>query len=177
MATVPFELTRGSLAFVSPRIRPQPATPLHRIREVRKEQGVSLRTAARRLGITSSQVRDEEEETSDLLLTQLYRWSQALDVPVQDLLEEPECDLSAPIRQRAKLVRVMKTAKAILERSKESSIRIMAETLVDQLNDIMPELNDVNAWNNVGQRRSLDDLGRTAQRSFSEDSVIRAMRD
>lgn len=177
MATVPFELTRGSLAFVSPRIRTQPERPLHRIREVRKEQGVSLRTAARRLGITSSQVRDEEEETSDLLLTQLYRWSQALDVPVQDLLEEPECDLSAPIRQRAKLVRVMKTAKAILERAKEPSVRIMAETLVNQLNDIMPELNDVNAWNNVGQRRSLDDLGRTAQRSISDDSIIRAMRD
>jgi transcriptional regulator with XRE-family HTH domain len=150
---------------------------LNRIQEVRKQQGVSLRTVSRRTGIPAAELRQQEQEDSDLLISQLHHWCEVLDVPVADLVEEPKNDLSTPIRERAKLVRIMKTTKAILERTKESNIKILAETLIDQLTDLMPELEEVNSWNNVGQRRSLDELGRIVDRRVSEDAVIRAMRE
>jgi hypothetical protein len=34
--------------------------------------------------------------------------------------------------------------------------------MADQLVEIMPELRDVNPWHTVGQRRTLDELGRIA---------------
>ncbi|MEM9659715.1 MAG: helix-turn-helix transcriptional regulator, partial [Planctomycetota bacterium] len=60
--------------------------PLHRIREVRQQQGVSLRSAARKLGLPMQEVRHQENPHQDLLLTQLASWQAALDVPLADLL-------------------------------------------------------------------------------------------
>ena len=42
--------------------------------------------------------------------------------------------------QRAQMVRLMKTALAILEQADQEAVRLMAQTFVDQLVDIMPEL-------------------------------------
>ncbi|MGY8771250.1 MAG: helix-turn-helix domain-containing protein [Pirellulales bacterium] len=177
MATVPFKMTRGTFAFASTGLHRQNDKPLHRIKEVRKEQGISVRTTARRLGVGTAQVREEERTDSDLLLSQVYRWQQALDVPVADLMEEPENELSSPVRERAHMVRVMKTAKSISERASEPNIRILAQTLINQLTQLMPELADVNSWNNVGQRRSLDEYGKIMERSISEDAVLRMIKD
>jgi transcriptional regulator with XRE-family HTH domain len=177
MATVPYHLSTASYAIAPPTIRLSEPRRLNRIQEVRKQQGVSLRTASRRTGIPAAELRQQEQEDSDLLLSQLQVWCEILDVPAADLLEEPKNDLSAPIRERAKLVRIMKTTKAILERTKESNVKILAETLINQLTDLMPELEEVNSWNNVGQRRSLDELGRIVDRRVSEDMILRAMRD
>ncbi|MEX0792659.1 MAG: hypothetical protein WD045_05955 [Pirellulaceae bacterium] len=177
MATVPYHLSTASYAIAPPIIRLSEPRRLNRIQEVRKQQGVSLRTVSRRTGIPAAELRQQEREDSDLLLSQLQVWCETLDVPAADLLEEPQNDLSAPIRERAKLVRIMKTTKAILERTKESNVKILAETLINQLTDLMPELEEVNSWNNVGQRRSLDELGRIVDRRVSEDMVLRAMRD
>ncbi|NIL95785.1 MAG: hypothetical protein GTO62_01240, partial [Planctomycetales bacterium] len=89
---------------------PQPRGPLHRLREVRQQQRISLRTVARRLGISVQDAEREESETEDLPLSQLYRWQEALEVPVCELLEDSQMELSSPVRARASLVRVMKTA-------------------------------------------------------------------
>jgi hypothetical protein len=40
--------------------------------------------------------------------------------------------------------------------------------LEQQLIELMPELSDVAAWHSVGQRRSPNELGRTAERTFSD---------
>ena len=45
----------------------------------------------------------------------------------------------------------------------------MAEMLVGQLVEIMPELEDVSPWHDYGQRRSLDEYGRAAERCISEE--------
>jgi len=174
MATVPFIVERAEYA-IAPTQSENPK--LHRIRELRKRQGVSLRTASRKLGIPASQVRQEESPDSDVLVSQLVRWAEALDVPIADLLEEPQNTLSSPIRERAKLVRIMKTVKSIAERTKEPAVGIMAEMLIDQLVDLMPELEDIHPWNNVGQRRSLNDLGQIAERRISCDAIVSAFRD
>ena len=147
----------------------QPA--LHRISEVRRQQGISLRSAARRMSAEVSQLKEEEQETTDLRLSDLYRWQQALEVPVTDLLSEQTEPLSRPVMLRAQMVRVMKTAGAILEQSDASGVQAMAQTLVGQLIEIMPELAEVSPWHTVGQRRSLDDYGRAFDRRLSDDML------
>jgi len=143
------------------------AGPLHRLAEVRRQQGVSLRAARQTLLLTSDEVRMQESENYDLLLSELYRWQQLLDVPVSELLVESHLQLSQPVLARAALVKVMKTATTILESARQSDVRTLAERLIDQLLEVMPELAGVSAWPAVGQRRTLDELGRIAERPLT----------
>ena len=137
---------------------------LHRIAAARHRQGVSIRSAARRMGISIEEVREQEEPTHDLLVSQLQAWQRALDVPINDLLVDNEAPLSAPVLTRARLLKVMKTVRAIKEVAKCVAVERMATMLEQQLVELMPELKDVAAWHSVGQRRSHDELGRTAER-------------
>jgi transcriptional regulator with XRE-family HTH domain len=148
---------------------------LHRIADARRRQGVSLRSVARRLNKSADQVRRAEEPDSDMLVSELYEWQQALEVPICDLLVDCEAPLSEPVLTRARLLRIMKTVRAIRESTKCVSIDRMATMLEQQLIEVMPELKDVSAWHSVGQRRSHEELGRTAERVipdsfFSEGS-------
>jgi hypothetical protein len=45
----------------------------------------------------------------------------------------------------------------------------MVDMLVDQILEIMPELADVTPWHTVGQRRTLDDVGRTGRMTVAEE--------
>jgi transcriptional regulator with XRE-family HTH domain len=141
---------------------------LHRIQEVRRLQGMSLRTAARQLGTDVRSIRAQEQATSDLKLSDLYRWQEALEVPVGELLVEENEPLSRNIRERAQLVKIMKSARALLETAEGASTRRMAENLVEQLSELMPELAEVGPWHSVGQRRSLDEMGRIAEQPISD---------
>ena len=107
--------------------------PLHRIGTVRGQQGVSLRSAARQLGTNTTEVRRQEQEDTDLRLSELYAWQGVLEVPLDDLLVEPEGPLSKPVEDRARFVRLMKTAKALLEAAETDGERRLAQTLIDQL--------------------------------------------
>ena len=142
---------------------------LHRIRTVRRQQGISLRTAARHLGSNIREIRSQENESNDLRLSDLYRWQEALDVPLEELLVESERPLSRPVLERAKLVRVMKTAAAILELVPSTQVARLATRLVDQLVELMPELKGVAPWHSVGQRRGSDEFGQVAQRRIPEE--------
>jgi len=142
---------------------------LHRIAEVRRLQGVTRRTIARRLNLDSATIKHMELPTTDMLLSTLYAWQEVLEVPVAELLEESADPLSAPVLKRAQMLRLMKTAQAILERSNQPSIRRMAQMLCEQLVEIMPELEGVSPWHAVGRRRTQDELGQAAQRRISTD--------
>jgi hypothetical protein len=143
----------------------------HRIREVRLQQGVSLRTAARHLASDIRTARAQEDEANDLRLSELYQWQKVLDVPVTELLAESDEPLSRPVLERARMVRIMKTAQAILEKSPSAPIKRMAQMLVEQLVEVMPELSGVSPWHSVGQRRSLEELGRIAEQAISMDGL------
>lgn len=145
-------------------VRARRTRRLHRIAEVRRQQGMTLRTVGRHMGTEVRQLKQQEEETADLTLSELYRWQEALGVPVADLLVESGGTLSSPVQDRARLVKVMKTVAAIMEHADSVSIRRLAETLEEQLVEIMPELKGVSPWPSIGQRRSLDDYGRAAER-------------
>jgi len=149
----------------------KPATqrPLHRLAELRRYQGVSRRKLARQLNIDVATVKHQEQPTTDLLLSTLYAWQEVLDAPIGELLVESDKPLSAAVLRRAQMVRLMKTARAILERAKQTSIRRMAQMLIDQLCEAMPELKTVSPWHAVGHRRSRDELGQAAYRPIPTD--------
>ena len=153
-----------------------PKRPLHRLGIVRRLQNVSERAVARHLKTENATIRQQERATSDLLLSQLYKWQEVLEVPVSELLVENNDPLSAAVLKRAQLVRVMKTALGILEAAKQKQVRRMAQTIIDQLIDMMPELKDVAPWHTVGERRRHDELGIAAERSLSEN-VFRDLPD
>ena len=150
---------------------PAASRALHRLAAVRRMQRVSRRTIARRLNIDVAQVKTLEQEDADMLLSTLYQWQELLDVPVSELLVEPDEGLSPPVLRRARMVRLMKTAVAILQRAHQPMIRRMAETMVDQLTEIMPELENVGPWHAVGRRRTLDEVGRAVERRISVDML------
>ncbi len=146
-----------------------PAVILHRVREVRLQQGMSVRTAARHLGVEARFVRDLENPQADLRLSELYRWQGTLDVPVADLLVEPGEPLSRPVMERARLVKLMKTAQAMLEKAPNQAMKRMAQMFIEQLCEMMPELAGVGPWPSVGKRRSTDDVGKIAEQQVRLD--------
>ena len=85
--------------------------------------------------VTSASTRSgcKEEESSDLRLSDLYKWQATLDVPVEDLLVEPDMPLSRPVLERARMLRLMKTVVAIRDRSESPPVQRMAQTMIDQL--------------------------------------------
>lgn len=135
------------------RLQPCTSKPqLNRIAEVRKSQGISEKTLCKRLNIGLDELRRIEDPTCDLSVSQLVAVQLALDVPLVDLLEDSN-SLSRPVQERAKLVKVMKTAAAIKECKLTSRAMRLAEMLREQLLDLMPELSDVSSWPQFGSRR------------------------
>ena len=151
---------------------PAPSRPLHRLGTVRQREGISRRTVARRLKSSISEVKRQESGTADLLLSTLYKWQEVLEVPVSELLVEPDEPLSSPVRNRAKLLRIMKTAVTILERTRQTSIRRMAQMLVEQLIELMPELEGVSPWPAVGKSRLPSDYGQIVHRRMPDEIFI-----
>jgi transcriptional regulator with XRE-family HTH domain len=147
---------------------------LHRIAAVRQQQGVTLRNVARRLGVPLPVVRRQERPDSDLRLSELLRWQEVLEVPVAELLVEGDGQLSGPVLARSRMVKLMKTVAAIRERASDPGLTRMVTMLVEQILEIMPELADVTPWHSVGQRRTREELGRTARMVVSEDTFRRA---
>jgi hypothetical protein len=47
----------------------------------------------------------------------------------------------------------------------------MAENLVEQLLELMPELAEVSPWHSVGQRRSLEEMGRIAEQPVCDATI------
>jgi transcriptional regulator with XRE-family HTH domain len=171
---IPYDSTFGQLPLPHVPVPPEKRS-LHRIADVRRRQGISVRSAARRLHTSIDQVRRQEDPANDMLLSELLKWRQALDVPLSDLLVESDAPLSEPVMSRARLLRIMKTVRAIKETATSSSIQRFATMLEQQLVELMPELKDVAAWHSIGQRRSPNELGRTAERvlpdTFFHDSL------
>lgn len=161
--TMSFSITGSAVPIHVPE-RNEPPIVLQRVRDVRRLQGMSLRSAARHLKTDVRTAREMEEPTADLHLSDLYKWQSALQVPVTELLVEANDPLSAPIQERAQLVKIMKTAQAMLEKAPTLPIKRMASMLIEQLCELMPELKDVGPWPAVGQRRGHDEVGRIAEK-------------
>jgi transcriptional regulator with XRE-family HTH domain len=146
--------------------------PLHRLAAVRRQQGLSRQAVANRLSVEVEQVRRQESESCDLPLSTLYAWRDVLDVPVAELLIEPDDGLPSWLLMRSQLVRLMKTVQTIVEKSKQESVRRLAQTMVGQLVEIMPELADVGAWNINGRQRRRTEFGMAAHRRLADEMFV-----
>ncbi len=142
---------------------------LQKLSEARRRQGLSVRCVAQRLGRTVSEVRAQEDEHADLTVSELYRWQAALEVPIEELLEDPGDTLSPRVLTRARLLKVMKTTMALRRAARSESERRLARLLIEQLLEIMPELKEVSGWPAVGHRRRADETGRIAENPISDD--------
>jgi len=169
MSTVEYSMNAGGVD-VSGRTLPMPSNsrPLHRISKVRQQQGISLRSIARKFCRSTREIQSEEDMCHDMKISDLLRWQQILDVPLVDLLEDPDAPLSNPISKRANLLRIMKTAKAIEESAQKINVKRLAAMLIQQLVELMPELADVAPWHSIGQRRSQTEVGKIAEHPISE---------
>jgi transcriptional regulator with XRE-family HTH domain len=147
---------------------------LQQLGEARRRQGLSVRCIAQRLGMSVGEVRAQEEEDADLLLSELYRWQSVLEVPLEELLSDPQDALSPKVLMRARMLRVMKTAQAMSAQARSESERRLAKLLISQLVEIMPELKEVAAWPTVGHRRTADEMGRIAERTIPDDFMHEA---
>lgn len=145
--------------------------PFHRIRAVREQQGVTIRTVSRRSGVPMRDLREQEKPSTDLSISELLCWQDALDVPLADLLVEPDMRLSQSIAHRAKLVRVMKTVLTLSEHGGDERTQRLTTMLHEQMLELMPELNEVSGWPSFGSRRPQDELGRIGQQPISMDGV------
>jgi transcriptional regulator with XRE-family HTH domain len=143
--------------------------PLHRLSEARLLEGISRVGVARHLGITVREVTRQECRTTDLPLSVLHKWAKALGLPVSELVKETDGAMSTPLLNRARLVRVMKSAVAILKQTRNRQTKWLAQRMVDQLIEIMPELRGVTAWRVEGKLRRLDELGVAAERSVPDE--------
>jgi hypothetical protein len=148
---------------------------LHRLGIVRRLQGISRRTVARHLNTEVSKIKIQERATSDILLSKLYEWQCVLETPISELLIEAEDQLTTPVLKRAQLVRMMKTVLTVLKITSEEPIRRMAQTLISQMTQIMPELQHISPWPSVGQRRRQEEYGMAAERRLSEDVFLDLM--
>ena len=143
---------------------------LHRLSEVRQCQGISLRTIARTMDVELSKVRDQENEDADLTLSQLYQWQKLLNVPVAELLVDLDQPVSAPVLQRAQLVRMMKTAMTLRQRVGHESQKDMVGMIIEQLLEIMPELEEVGPWR--GTESDASSTGRSGIYTVPDDSLF-----
>ena len=136
-----------------------PETTLHRIREVRRREGVSVRTLAGRLKISGAMVKKLENPTTDIRLSDLYLVAETLKVPVAELICDSEHDTVQVLR--ALLVRVAVATNTLLGKCTTDSQRRLAEHIQAVVSEEIPAA-ECGTLPEVGQRRGPDELGRVA---------------
>ena len=116
------------------------------LKMARLREGKSLRSVARSMRKPMSLVRRQEEGLCELTIADVYRWRDALKIPLSEVLQTPRMALQERIRQRACLVRVLKTAKFMIGELDDEVARELAQTLVDEIQSALPEYEEIAAW-------------------------------
>ena len=126
---------------------------VHRLRQVREQSETSLRAVASRTGIPIGILR-KQQDSNEISLVDFLRWQRALNVPFEELLQPIATELADHIRVRAGLVRLVRSIKSLLHDELTERQATIVENIIDQLNELMPELRAVPAWPAIGSRRS-----------------------
>lgn len=173
MATIPMcnQSPLDCLPTVREANKVRDAVPLHRIAEVRAQQGVSLRAISRRSGVDVHELKRQELPDSNLTLIDLMRWAKALEVPIENLMVDNDSELSDPVQSRAALVKVMKTVVALTEVAASPRVARLTTMLREQMIELMPELAEIGGWPNFGSRRPPDQQGRIGENPIDVQSL------
>ena len=173
MATIPMcnQSPLDCLPTVREANKVRDAVPLHRIAEVRAQQGVSLRAISRRSGVDVHELKRQELPDSNLTLIDLIRWAKALEVPIENLMVDNDSELSDPVQSRAALVKVMKTVVALTEVAASPRVARLTTMLREQMIELMPELAEIGGWPNFGSRRPPDQQGRIGENPIDVQSL------
>ncbi len=115
---------------------------MHRLAEVRRAKGIPRRVLAERLGITVRELR-AQEESADVPISELCQWASVLDVPITELVVEPDESLAPTRLPRLQATRLMKVAATLRDCTRRRNIQRLAQTFVEQLAEILPELEQV----------------------------------
>jgi transcriptional regulator with XRE-family HTH domain len=116
-----------------------PRVVMHRLAVVRRAKGMPRRELAERLGITVQELR-VMEESADLPISTLCRWATVLEVPITELVVEPDECLAPTHLAPSQATRLLKVAAKLRDRSRRRSIQRLAQTFVEQLAEIIPTL-------------------------------------
>ena len=119
-----------------------PPIVLHRLGAVCREKKIPRRVLAKRLGITLEDLR-LEEESIDLSIGRLTQWAAALGVPVTELIIEPDIGFGLTCLEPPQAKRLMEAANSLRKRTRRRSVQRLAQTFMDQLSEMLPELEQI----------------------------------
>lgn len=139
----------------------------HAVAQAREREGMSIQKCAKLLQISVEEAREQENPATPLTAAQLSEWKRILKVPYSELLGTEDDDLDDPIRHRAGMLKVMKSAKSLEETVCRPEERMMVGNLIDQIVELMPELETVSAWPKVGQSHEACRFGRAATDEYT----------
>lgn len=142
---------------------------LHRIPEILEREQVSIRQAARQMGVTVRNAKSQMQRQYDLSLGELDAWSKAIGVPVTELLAVSFDKKRCAACHRAQLVQIMKTVRTLEQKRLSQAAQVLIARLKEQLVDLMPELDTVRGWPIVGQQRTESELGAVAARNLASE--------
>lgn len=137
-----------------------------RLRQVRIREGITVRTIARRLRMSTLEYEGWESAGHELTVNELLACRDALEVPVDELL-----GLEESVPDRANVLRAYKSAMTLWDTCDKKNQRIILSRLISDLEKTMPEVkglrragNDsVKSWPAFGHRRGPNELGRIAE--------------
>ncbi len=151
---------------------PRQRRELHRLSAVRKLRRLTLSEVARELRLPYEEARRQEQGSCDLALSQLYRWQQLLQVPIEDLLVDHDDSLGVPAVKTETLAVVLEVALQIIARTRQAGIRRIAHTLVDQIIELSPELKRIADAHTAGQAHLFDEQGNALKGDLPVDFFL-----
>ena len=151
----------------APTVRTGEQRVYHAIAQAREREEMSIQKCAEGLGISVAEAKKQEESTTPLTAAQLSEWKRVLKVPYSELLGMDDDELDDPVRHRAGMLRIMKTAKSLKETVRDPSDLVLVDNLIGQIVELMPEVETVSAWPKVGKSHEKGRLGRAATDEYA----------
>jgi|GEM_PF-5801891 transcriptional regulator with XRE-family HTH domain len=140
------------------------------LKEKRRQEGITVRTVARRLDIAPAEVKDFEADPGAMSVRQLVEYVTVLGLPMSEVFSANDTleGFSTGVENRAALVEIMRTVLTMHEQLAGISNPNLRQTfeaflsrIKELLTGVMPRLDRIGSIVGTG-RRTLNDLGRAA---------------
>jgi transcriptional regulator with XRE-family HTH domain len=119
---------------------------VHQVELARHCKGLSRRDVARRMDVDLNEVKRQENETTDLRLTELYRWQEALDATLPELLTGDHDPISTPEIDSRRMAKMLNATTEIRKTTNQSQVHRLAQMLLWQLGELSPQMDGLRQW-------------------------------